>query len=167
MNKGLLLDRDGVINEESGYIWEKGLFRFREGILDLIRAGVSLGYKIVVITNQGGIAKGLYTHEHVAALHAYMCNHIGQSGGRIDHIFYCPHHPDVEKCLCRKPQTLFFERAVAQYDLQKTNTWMLGDKARDLMPAQWIGLKTALVAEDDFHADLVLNHPGELIPYLN
>ena len=167
LNKGLLLDRDGVINEEAGYIWKRELFQFREGVLDLIRVATNLSYKIIVITNQGGIAKNLYTHTQLADLHTYMRKKIAQAGGRVDKIFYCPHHPEFGMCLCRKPQTLFFERAIAQFNLCSSNTWMVGDKARDLMPAQWLGIKTALVAQDDFKADLTLNHPGELIPFLN
>lgn len=139
------------------------------GILKLTKKAQKEGYKIIIVTNQSGIARGLYTHKDVEILHAHMRKLFDEAGIGIDQVFYCPHHPDFNgKCFCRKPGSLLLERAAAAFRVDTAQSFMLGDKARDLMAGQKVGCKTVWVGEKDadFEADYRITYPDELIPFL-
>lgn len=140
MHKAVFLDRDGVLNEEIGrYVYTLKEFEIVDGILPLLTQLKSIGYKLIVITNQAGIAKGLYTHEQVQVLHDHFQE---QSGHLIDHFYYSPYHPDYSESLGRKPNTLLFEKGIAKFGLDPHQCWMIGDKERDMIPARKLGMKT-------------------------
>ncbi len=149
MNKALFLDRDGVINEEVGYITSLEKFQFKPGIVELISVANWLNYKVIVITNQGGISKGLFTHNDLQIVHEFMLNRLEAFGAHIDEIYYCPHHPEQTRCLCRKPESLFFERAINRFNINPKQSFMLGDKQHDLTPARLLGISTVLVGVQD------------------
>ncbi len=149
MNKGLFLDRDGVINEEVGYVTSLDKFCFKPGIVELISMANWLDYKVIVITNQGGISKGLYSHKQLQIIHEFMLNRLIVFDAKIDQIYYCPHHPDQSRCLCRKPGKLLFERAIHQFNIDPKLSFMLGDKQHDLTPAKLLGITTVLVGVQD------------------
>lgn len=149
MNKGLFLDRDGVINEEVGYVSSLEKFQFKPGIVELISVANWLDYKVIVVTNQGGISKGLYSHYDIEIIHDFMCNRLNEFGAIIDKVYYCPHHPEQTRCLCRKPENLFFERAIHTFNINPKNSFMLGDKQHDLTPAKMLGMTTVLVGVQD------------------
>jgi D-glycero-D-manno-heptose 1,7-bisphosphate phosphatase len=155
MGKALFLDRDGVVNRETGYVWQLEHFHLQPAVFTLAQAARSAGYDLVVITNQGGIAKGLYGHEQVSVLHAYMEAQFRANGIAPPFVLYCPHHPDSGHCLCRKPESLLFERARALFDADPAESYMIGDRERDLVPAKKIGLHTIMVGNhQSTYADL-------------
>lgn len=151
MNKCVFLDRDGVINQDFvDYAYTLDRFIILDGVPEAIRLLKDAGYLLVIVTNQGGIALGIYTREQMHTCHAYMQEVLG---GRIDMIYYAPGHPSVSASLSRKPGTLMFEKAIAKFDIDTSRSWMIGDKPRDLEPAIKLGLRTIQVGDDDQMAD--------------
>ena len=114
MNKAIFLDRDGTINSDEGhyYIYKVEDFVFNPGVIDGIRRLNEAGYLIIVVTNQGGVAKGEYTIEDVENLHVYMCKELEKHGAHVDKIYYCPHHSSIAPCKCRKPSPYMIEQAI-------------------------------------------------------
>jgi D-glycero-D-manno-heptose 1,7-bisphosphate phosphatase len=144
-NKCVFLDRDGVINEEIGdYILKVEDFKISKGIIEILRELKKRGYLLIVITNQAGIAKGLYTREDVEKCHEYFER---ESGNLIDEYYYSPYHPVATESLGRKPGSLLFEKAIAKYKIDPLKSWMIGDKERDLIPAKKLGMKTVRIID--------------------
>lgn len=142
MNKAVFLDRDGIINFEPGhYTCSAGDFIINEGVGESIKLLKDKGFLVIVISNQGGIAKGLYSHEDVLEMHIKLCEYLSEFNARVDDFYYCPHHEAVSKCLCRKPGSLMFEKAVAVYDIDPFVSFMIGDGERDIIAAGKVGLK--------------------------
>lgn len=142
----IFLDRDGVINKERGdYTWKVEQFTFTENLFPFLRHWTNKGYKFIVITNQGGINKGIYSHEDVSILHQWMKSELNSEGIEILDVFYCPHHSDYQKCLCRKPGSLLIEKASAIHQVNFENSIMIGDRERDVLAATTIGLRGYLV----------------------
>lgn len=153
MNKAVFLDRDGVLNEEIGdYVFRVEDFEVVNGIIEVLGILKKRGFLLVVITNQAGIARGFYTHEDVQNVHAYFQE---QSGGLIDKYYYAPGHPDFSNTLSRKPGSLLFEKAIARFNIDPEQSWMIGDRERDLVPAKKLGMKTIRIstAVDETIAD--------------
>lgn len=153
MNKAVFLDRDGVLNEEIGdYVWTLEKFKIVDGVIEILKRLKNEGYKLIVITNQGGIAKGVYGHEDVKKMHDYFQE---ESDHVIDAFYYSPTHPKVPESLSdpmvRKPSTVMFEKAIAEYDVDPKMSWMLGDKERDLIPAKKLGIKTIRIFLEGFY----------------
>ncbi|HEY8400088.1 MAG TPA: HAD family hydrolase [Cytophagaceae bacterium] len=147
MTKCVFLDRDGVINvDKVDYTYKLEDFRIIDGVLEGLKVLKDHGYLLVVITNQSGIAKGIYGHEDVKICHDYLQQ---QCNNAIDAFYYSPYHPTSSESLTRKPDSLMFEKAIAKFDIDITQSWMVGDKARDLIPAEKLGIKTVLVGEED------------------
>ena len=150
MDKGkpaLFLDRDGVINRERGaHTWRMEDFEILPGVAEALVAARSAGMLIIVVTNQSGIGLGLYTQGDVERLHTYLHRHLAEQGAKIDAVYYCPHHPDQGRCLCRKPGGSLFERAVARFGIDVSRSLMIGDKQRDLDAAATVGMRGVLVA---------------------
>jgi D-glycero-D-manno-heptose 1,7-bisphosphate phosphatase len=144
----IFLDRDGVINRkcpENDYVkcWEE--FEFLPGVLEAIRLLSARADRLVIVTNQRGIARGRMTEQDLADIHARMLAAIRAAGGRIDAIYYCPHEEGV--CQCRKPRTGLFERARQDFpDIDYADALALGDSLSDLEPAARLGCTTVLVA---------------------
>jgi D-glycero-D-manno-heptose 1,7-bisphosphate phosphatase len=146
MRKVVFLDRDGVINKERGdYTYRIEDFEFNEGIVEALRKFRDAGYDLIVITNQGGIAKGRYTHEDVQRVHDYLMKHLSSRSVELLDIYYCPHHDEVSNCLCRKPGSLLIEKAVARYKVDIGQSIMIGDRDRDIEAAKGLGLRGAKV----------------------
>ena len=144
-NKCVFLDRDGVINEERGeYTYRVEDFRLLPGAAKAIRLLKSAGYLLVVITNQSGISRGIYTREQMRACHEVL---LRATGPAIDHIYYCPYHPDISESLCRKPDTLMIEKACAKFDIDLSRSWLAGDRDRDMECGVSMGLKTILIGD--------------------
>lgn len=145
-NPAIFLDRDGVLNEERGdYTWRLADFIVPEGVPESIRTLKSWGYVLVVITNQAGIAKGLYTKSEVIACHEKLQKAVG---GLIDDLFYCPYHPSVTQSLARKPGSLLLERAIGLYEIDTPKSFMVGDRDRDLEAAAKVGVKGIKVGNE-------------------
>lgn len=146
LNKAVFLDRDGVLNiDRPDYVYHPGHLTIIEGVAEGLSKLKSIGFKLIVITNQSGIAKSIYGHEDVKVIHELMqkgCNNL------IDAFYYAPGHPNISESLSRKPGSLMFERAMAKYRIDPHVSWMIGDRERDLTPAKKLGMKTILLGEE-------------------
>jgi len=141
--KCIFLDRDGVLNKDFvDYVYTIEKLTIMSGVSEALAILKNKGYRLVVITNQSGIAKGVYKHEDVAICHNYIQE---QTGNLIDHFYYSPYHASKTESLATKPGTLYFEKAIAKYNLNPDHCWMVGDMERDLIPARKMGLKTILI----------------------
>lgn len=143
MNRALFIDRDGVINQKGGpyYIHRIEDFAFNQGIIETLKAFSLAGYKIIVITNQGGIAKMSHTEEDTIRLHDYMISRLAEGGATITAVYYCPHHPSVSECLCRKPGNLLFEKAIQEHNIDRKSSLMIGDSEIDIEAAAKSGIR--------------------------
>ena len=147
----VILDRDGTINEEVGYLYRTEDLVWTPGAEDAIRRLNEAGRLVVVITNQAGVARGYYTEADVDALHAHMNAELARRGAHIDAFYYSPYHPEaaVERYRrvspCRKPGRDLYDRAVADLDIDARASAVVGDKASDLLPGRALGMRTVLV----------------------
>ena len=139
----IFLDRDGVINRDRvNYAYRLENFEILPRVPAALRQLKVVGYRLVVVTNQSGIAKGIYTREQMQTCHDFM-NMV--TGHLVDKIYYAPYHPSVSESLTRKPDSLMFERAIAKFNIDPARSWMVGDKERDLLPAQQLGIPGILI----------------------
>ena len=147
LKKALFLDRDGVINHDPGdYTKSLSEFILLEGVIEAMKSWVDAGYEIIVITNQGGLDKGLYPRENVEAMHQYLQGKCITSGFEILDFYYCPHHTEYSgKCLCRKPGSLMIERAMHKHGIDPNQSVMFGDKQRDIDAAEKAGVRGMIV----------------------
>lgn len=146
MNKCVFLDRDGVLNKDNpNYTYRVDAFHILDGVIESLKRLKANGYLLVVVTNQSGIAQGIYTEADVYACHQYFQQ---QSGNIIDHFYFCPYHPSVTASLSRKPGTLMFEKAVAKFNIDVNASWMIGDRGRDIIPARQLGIKTIQIGDE-------------------
>ena len=174
-NKVLFLDRDGVINVEAeGYVTDWSEFEFLPDALDTIKRATDEGYRIIIISNQSAIGRGLCSQETIDEIMSNMVERVEAHGGKIMDIFYCPHSPE-DKCKCRKPEPDLFFQAAEKYNIKLTNTWFVGDKLTDVSVAMRVGAKPILirggkhvpgvhVTEED--AVTVVNNLSEAFDYL-
>ncbi len=141
----VILDRDGVINEDSDeYIKSVDEFVPLPGSLAAIARLNRAGYTVAVATNQSGIGRGLFDLAALAAMHDKLARLLAQEGGRIDHIFYCPHAPD-DGCDCRKPLPGLMRQIAGHYAVPLTGVPVIGDSLRDLEAARAVGARPILV----------------------
>jgi D-glycero-D-manno-heptose 1,7-bisphosphate phosphatase len=146
LSKALFLDRDGVVNFERGeYTYKVADFKILPTVIDTLLFAKKLGYKLILITNQGGIAKGIYTHEDVAKAHAYLQDELSKHNVSFTDIFYSPHHQDYSNSLDRKPGSLMFEKAMAIHQIDPSLSFMIGDSDRDVIASEKVGIKGFLI----------------------
>ena len=148
MNKAIFLDRDGVINKEIGYVFRVEDFFLTDDIIPALKKLQDAGFIFIVITNQSCIAKELYTLDDVEAVHKHMLSLMTENGIRISEIYYCTHHPDVEPCICRKPDSGMLEKAIARFNIDVSKSFLIGDKERDIQAAEKAGVKGFLIESD-------------------
>ena len=141
----VILDRDGVINEDSDdYIKTPEEWVPIPGSLEAIARLCRHEYRVVIVTNQSGIARGLYTMDVMIKIHNRMLEHIHQKGGEIDAILFCPHGPD-DHCECRKPKTGMFKELAERLKINLNGVPSVGDSLRDLQAAQAVNALPVLV----------------------
>jgi D-glycero-D-manno-heptose 1,7-bisphosphate phosphatase len=147
VNKALFLDRDGVVNVEKNYVHKIEDFEFMDGVFDLCRRYQDDGHIVLVITNQAGISRGLYSEDDFARLTAWMVERFRDNGVEIGNVYHCPHHPDFSgPCDCRKPAPGMIFQARDEFDLDLAQCTLLGDKESDLEAGRRAGiLKLGLV----------------------
>ena len=151
--KAAFLDRDGTLNDERGlhYVHRVEDFHWIEGAREAIRKLNEAGFLVIVVTNQAGIARALYTAEDVNRLHDAVQKDLGDFHAHVDAFYISPYHVEgiVPEFAVwhedRKPGTGLFERAIREHDIDPAQSLMVGDKASDLIPAGKLGMKTALV----------------------
>lgn len=151
MNKAIFLDRDGTINEEVNYLHRPEDFRFLPGVPQALKMLTDSGFKLIVVTNQAGVARGYYTEEDVKSLHNYVNRLLEPYGTGIHSFYYCPHHPEhglgqyKRDCRCRKPDIGLFLRAEAETPVDKEHSYMIGDKLLDIQAGKRYGIPSILV----------------------
>lgn len=146
LQAALFLDRDGVINHDPGdYVCSPEDWHLLDGITTIMKAAGQLGYRIIIITNQGGIGLGRYTMDDLGHIHDKMLHSLAAEGIRPDAVYACPHHPHREPCLCRKPESLMVQKAVHRFGLNPTESLMIGDRARDIEAAEGAGVPGFLI----------------------
>ena len=146
MNKAIFLDRDGVIITERGdYNYLPADITLVHGIAESLKELAKKGFIFIVITNQGGIARGLFTHERVDEIHADLKSFFEKNNIEIKEFYYCPHHPTSSNCICRKPDSQMLEKAIARFDIDASQSWFIGDTDRDIESGKKAGVKTLLI----------------------
>ena len=149
VRKAAFLDRDGVINVDRGYVFKIEDFEFMPGALEAIKLLNDCGRLVFVVTNQSGIGRGYYTESQFQELTTYMLGEIERTGGKIEKVYYCPHHPEGsgayrKDCDCRKPKPGMILAAAEDYNLDLDSCFLIGDKATDLAAAEEAGTRAYL-----------------------
>lgn len=140
------LDRDGVLNVDRGYAHRPEELEFIPGAAEAVRLLNEAGYRVVVITNQSGIARGLYDETAVHRFHAHLRERLAAQGAHIDSFYYCPHHPHGSVpefaivCECRKPKAGLLEQAVRDHPADRGRSFLIGDKDDDIAAASAFGV---------------------------
>lgn len=135
--KALFLDRDGIINEDTAYPYKPEQIVFTDGIFDLCHKAISKGYLIIVVTNQAGVAKGYFSEQDVVVLHQWIKTQFSEQGIEISAFYFSPFHPDAtieqyrKDSECRKPRGGMIRKAVCDFDIDLSKSFMVGDKFSD------------------------------------
>jgi len=144
--KTIFLDRDGVINEDVGYLHKIKDFKFIEGIFETCLFFLRLDYQIIIVSNQSGIARGYYTEDDYKKLIQWMINQFSIKNIPILDSFYCPHGPGSD-CSCRKPMPGMLIEAKIKYNIDMSRSWMIGDKETDIEAANLAGITNTILVE--------------------
>lgn len=153
-NKAVFLDRDGVLNREIGdYVCRVDDFVVNPGVGECLRKFADKGYLLIMISNQGGIAKGRYTLEELGRMHQILLDELDRHGVGFAEMYFCRHHPQYTQCLCRKPLSLFFEKAIARFQLDPDLCVMIGDTERDIVAANGAGVRGIRVVPNEYLLD--------------
>ena len=181
---GVFLDRDGTINEEVDFLSSSDELHLIEGSAKAIREANQLGLKVFVITNQSGIARGFLTEQQLIKIHDHLIKMLNDLGAHIDAIYYCPHHPELGEapyrilCDCRKPNTGMLQKAVKQFGINLTKSFVIGDRMIDVQTAQAAGAASILVLtgygktelelcrSNNFHIDFVARNLEEAMKFV-
>jgi D-glycero-D-manno-heptose 1,7-bisphosphate phosphatase len=145
MNKAIFLDRDGVINTERGFTYRLEDFVILPDLFEMLHWFREKGFLLIIVSNQSGVAKELYKQSDVELLHAHLIKELKKNNLELDEIYYCVHHPDVSKCICRKPDSLFVEKALARFNIDASKSYFIGDKDRDVEAGEKAGVKGILI----------------------
>nr|WP_297997917.1 D-glycero-beta-D-manno-heptose 1,7-bisphosphate 7-phosphatase [uncultured Phascolarctobacterium sp.] len=162
--KAIFLDRDGTINKYVGYLRTPEQFELLDGVGEAIRKINLSGYLAIVVTNQPVIARGEVTADGLQQIHNKMETMLGKEGAYLDGVYYCPHHPDkgfageVEElkivCECRKPKAGLLLQSAKDFNIDLSQSWMIGDSENDVLAGRNAGCKTALIGETDYGQNL-------------
>ncbi|MDC1065949.1 D-glycero-beta-D-manno-heptose 1,7-bisphosphate 7-phosphatase [Candidatus Pseudothioglobus singularis] len=150
--KTIFLDRDGVINEEVNYLHETKDFKFINGIFQTCLYFKKLNYKIIVITNQSGIGRGLYTENDFQKITTWMLKQFKKNGVDILEVYHCPHLPDGS-CDCRKPKPGMFLESKNKHNIDMKSSWMIGDKEIDITSANNAGITNTILVRSGHKID--------------
>ncbi len=150
-NKAIFLDRDGVVNQEIGdYVCKLEDFTIVPGLCESLKKLADKGYLLIVITNQGGLAKKLYNEETLNAMHQIFADELEKYSASISEFYYCQHHPQYNgNCICRKPDSGMLEKAIARFSIDPLQSYMIGDKQRDVDAAEKVGVKGILIESNE------------------
>lgn len=151
LQAAVFLDRDGTINEDIGYASHPDELNIYSFAAEAIRLINDAGLKVIVVTNQSGIARGLFDEAMLAKIHEKLLTELGRKGARIDAVYYCPHHPRIgnqsykKACSCRKPGTGMLEQAAREHHINLAASFVIGDKSSDINLATNAGAQGVLV----------------------
>ena len=147
MAKAVFLDRDGTIVEDPGFLHEPEKVKLLPGAAEAMRRLNDAGYRVIIVTNQSGIARGRYTVADYEAVQRRLGELLAAHGARLDGAYFCPHHPLLSgPCECRKPGLKLFHDAQAAFDIDFSRSWWVGDRLSDVQPARLLGGEGILVA---------------------
>ena len=147
--KAAFLDRDGVINIDYGYVGSIDRFEFKEGIFELLKLLQKKGYKLFIVTNQSGIARGYYSEDDFHNLMKYMIDELKKIDIEITDYKFCPHHPNITgECECRKPKPGMILDLAKQYNIDIKNSIMIGDSLSDIKAAKNAGIKRSYLVKN-------------------
>lgn len=149
MNRAVFLDRDGVINRkvpEPGYVTSWDQMHLLPAAVMAIPLFNRADFRVIVVTNQRCVAKGLLTVPELESIHVQMCSDLASAGANIDAIYYCPHEENA--CSCRKPAPGMLLTAAREYNIDLGASWMIGDSAADVQAGKSAGCKTVLLGAD-------------------
>lgn len=146
----VFLDRDGTLTVEKEYWYKQADLEFVPGAVEAVRLFNQAGFLVIIVTNQSGVARGMFGEDDVLNLHKYMEKQLELQGAYVNCIYYCPHHPDgvgdyKKSCECRKPNTAMFKKACHEFLINTQHSWMIGDKVIDMDFARNCGLQAVLV----------------------
>jgi D-glycero-D-manno-heptose 1,7-bisphosphate phosphatase len=150
-HRAVFLDRDGVINEELGYLAYPDDLRLLPRTTEAIKLLKQHDFKVIVVTNQSGIARGLYSEEELEAVHERMRMDLEEQGVKVDGVYYCPHHPTKGRgdyrvhCECRKPKPGLLLRAAKEHNIDLSNSFMVGDTPSDILAGWNAGCSSVLI----------------------
>ncbi len=142
-----------MINRDHGYTYRPEKFEFIEGVFDACKRFSLLGYQLVVVTNQSGIARGYYTEDDFLKLTDWMLGQFSEQGIDIAKVYYCPHHPTsgkgkyLKQCECRKPEPGMLLQATEELDIQLSESFMIGDKLSDMKAGEQAGVRECILLD--------------------
>ncbi len=161
-NKAIFLDRDGTINIEKNYLYKVSDFEYKDGALEALKVLADIGYLLVIVTNQSGIARGYYTEEDYLKLNRWIEEDLAQRNIKIAGSYYCPHLPNgvvpqyAKECDCRKPKTALFWKAARDLNIDMDKSFAIGDKERDLSICNESGVRGILLSENDYESEVYM-----------
>jgi D-glycero-D-manno-heptose 1,7-bisphosphate phosphatase len=161
MNKAVFLDRDGVLIRERGdYNYLPEHFIINEGVGEALKVLQRKNFILIVVSNQSGVAKGIYSHETIQEFNDRIISELRMDGINISEIYYCPHSPDISLCLCRKPLALMLEKAMARFHIDASASFLIGDAKRDIEAAQAVGVNSFLIKPNDNFVEIAKQIAG-------
>ncbi len=173
MQKCLFLDRDGIINKDIGYAFKPADIEFMPGIFELCRDFQQRGFLIIIVTNQSGIARKLYTEQDFQQLNQWLIEQFLSKNITVSDIFHCPHHPKITGvCDCRKPAPGMFLQAIKKYRINPQFSIMVGDKDSDMLAAETADIGTRIlfnangITRDSQAATLQVSSLNDIIKHL-
>ncbi len=146
MRKAVLLDRDGTINLDHGYLHRVELLEFLPGVIDSLRSLQHAGYLLIIITNQSGIGRGYFTQSQYKEFNDALCDALNAEGIQIAATYMCPHAPE-QQCSCRKPNPTMALRAIEEFEIDTKASYMFGDKPSDVECGEAAGLTSRLITD--------------------
>lgn len=156
----VFLDRDGTINVDKAYVYKIADFEFLPGAMEALSLLRKAGYRLVIVTNQSGVARGYYSEDDLRTLHDWLVETLAREGIDIAGIYYCPHHPEAAakayrlECSCRKPGLALFYRAASELDIDVDRSIAIGDRTRDLQICRHSGCRGYLLGDDNAELSL-------------
>jgi len=152
LQKSVFLDRDGIINIDTGYVYKIEDFQFTQNIFELLKLFIKHKYLLFIVTNQSGIGRGYYSEEDFKQLNQWMLNRFSQENITIQQVVYCPHIPEI-LCQCRKPEIGMIKELLNHSLIDLENSWMIGDKQSDIDFAKNTGIEKSIAIGDRKIAD--------------
>lgn len=167
--KAAFIDRDGVINEERNYVHHISDFVLMPGVIEGLQLLRDAGYRLIVVTNQAGIARGYYDHAEMDSLHDHMRELLAEHGVLLDAIYFCPHHPQgsikdfAVECDCRKPSPGMLLQAAKDFNLDLATCILIGDKLSDIRAGERAGVGCTVIVESGHEVERVARLEADLV----